>query len=89
MGTTTTTVQHEHAVREEDRMVAALHRITAPELQQLGLQHIAYLEAVHKGGGICGYVIHAADGHPLAMVDNINLAIQIAGEKHLILVPVH
>jgi hypothetical protein len=30
-----------------------------------------------------------ADGHPLATVDNINLAIQLAGEKHLILVPVH
>jgi hypothetical protein len=63
--------------------------MTAPQLQQFGVPHLAYVKAGCVDGGGMVHFIHAADGQLLAIVDNFNLALEFALHNSLILVPTH
>lgn len=49
-------------------------RLTPEQLAVLGVSHIAYVKRVTVDG-MQGYAIHAADGTPLAVTDDFEVAI--------------
>jgi hypothetical protein len=51
-----------------------LRHISAEQLAQLGMQQIAYVKPVVVNGAAC-FAIHAADGTPLAIARDLNVAI--------------
>jgi hypothetical protein len=61
---------------EAEAMVNAidLRHISAKQLAQLGLQQIAYMKPVVVNGSTC-FAIHAADGTPLAIARDLEVAI--------------
>jgi hypothetical protein len=63
-------------------------RMTQGELLQLGLPRLAYLRC----GTIDGqpaYALHAADGTAMAIVEDIEVAIDLASENDMLFVSVH
>jgi hypothetical protein len=62
--------------------------MTRVQLRQLGMPRIVYL----RSGTIDGhtaYAIHAADGTALAVVEDIELAVELASENDMTFVPLH
>jgi len=76
-------------VGQPDRTTTILRQMTASQLQQLGVPHVAYVNADCVDGGRMVYFVHAADGQLLAMVGNFNLALEFALQNNLIVVPMH
>jgi hypothetical protein len=67
---------------------ADLRRMTRNELLQLGVPRLAYLRC----GTIDGhpaYAIHAADGTAMAVVEDVEVAIELASEHDMTFVAVH
>lgn len=63
-------------------------QMTRSELLRLGLPRLAYLRC----GTIDGqpaYALHAADGTAMAVVEDIEVAIDLASEKNMLFVSVH
>lgn len=56
--------------------------ISTDELQKLGMPSVAYLKPV-KLNGATGYSIHAADGTPMAMAADRDLAIAAVLENEM------
>jgi hypothetical protein len=74
---------HEEAVPVGDP-----RHMTRAQLRQLGMPRIVYL----RSGTIDGhtaYAIHAADGTAMAIVEDIELAVELASEYDMTFVPVH
>jgi hypothetical protein len=72
-----------------DRTTFVLRQMTASQLQQLGVRRLAYAKVGRLDGRGAVYFVHAADGQLLAMLDNVNLALEFAIQNNLILVPVN
>ena len=72
-----------------DPTLEAVRHMNAEQLAQLGLQHVAYLTCGDLFEGGRAYAIHAADGHLLALVDDIDDAVEIVCQNDLVLVRVH
>ena len=89
MSISATGLARQPGVSEPDRTTTILRQMTASQLQQLGVPHLAYVNADCVDGGGMVYFVRAADGQPLAMVDNFNLALRFALQNNLILVPMH
>jgi hypothetical protein len=53
--------------------VIDIHHITVDQLAALGLEEIAFVKPVMTESGPA-YAIHAADGTPMALASDINLA---------------
>ena len=67
---------------------SALRQITATQLLQLGTHQVAYLKSgMHNGDWL--FVLHGADGEPLAVADTIEAAVEMAAEHGLSFVSVH
>jgi len=66
----------------------AVRQMNAEQFAQLGLQQVAYLTSGESVGGRA-VAIHAANGHLLAVVDDIDDAVQIICQNDLMLVRVH
>jgi hypothetical protein len=63
-------------------------QMTQGELRRLGTPRLAYLRC----GTIDGqpvYALHAADGTAMAVVEDIEVAIDLASEKDMLFVSVH
>lgn len=56
--------------------------ISIDELQKLGMPSVAYLKPVMVGG-VMGYSIHAADGTPMALAADRDLAIAAVLENEM------
>ena len=67
---------------------ASLRCMTEAQLRQLGTSELAYLRAgtVH---GQQAYAIHAADGTAMAIVEDVELAVELVAERGMIFVAVH
>ena len=63
-------------------------RMTAAELRRLGLPRLVYLRCGTVEGQVA-YAIHAADGTAITVVDEIELAIELAAAHDMTFVPVH
>ena len=63
--------------------------LTANELMQLGLFRVGYVTEVSSAGRGIEIVVHGANGMPIATVDCIERAVDLADHLGLALVPVH
>ena len=72
----------------DGQQTAALRRMSADQLLSLGTRQVVYLRA-----GTCGdeklFVLFGADGVPLATVDEVEAAVEMAAECGLQLIAVH
>ena len=62
--------------------------LSAEQFQKLGLPHVAYFKPVMLHG-VRAYAIHAADGTPMAMAADREIAISVVLENDLQPIWVH
>jgi len=78
--------------RPDDQAPAAvimdIRHISAAQLGQLGLQQIAYVKPVVLNGEQ-GFAIHAADGTPMAVAGNREVAIAAIMQHEMVPAQVH
>jgi len=67
---------------------ADLRRMTKSELRRLGTPRFVYLR-VGTVRGEAAYAIHAADGRPVAIVEDLTGAVELATERGMSFVTVH
>ena len=65
-----------------------VRQITPDQLQQLGVSQLAYIKPVMLNGAAM-FAIHAADGSPMAVSDDRNLALAAIVEHEMIPTLVH
>ena len=65
-----------------------VRHITPDQLQQLGVSHLAYVKPVMLNGTAM-FAIHAADGAPMAVAEDRNLALAAIVEHEMIATLVH
>ena len=63
--------------------------LTPNELMQLGLFRVGYVTEVSGPGRSTQLIVHGANGMPIATVDSVEHAINVAEHLGLSLVPVH
>ncbi len=88
MGVTETDNTPETNRSEEAGRVADPRQMTRAQLRGLGVPRLVYLRCGTVDGG-AAYAIHAADGTALAVVDDIEVAMELALENNMTFVPVH
>ena len=64
------------------------HHITPAELQQLGMTQIAYVKPIMLNGAPM-FAIHGADGSPMAVAEDRDLALAAIVEHEMIATLVH
>ena len=69
-------------------VVMDIRHISAAQLAQLGMQQIAYVKPVVLNGEQ-GFAIHAADGTPMAVAGNREVAIAAVMQHEMVPVQVH
>jgi hypothetical protein len=69
-------------------VVMDIRHISAAQLAQLGMQQIAYVKPVVLNGEQ-GFAIHAADGTPMAVAGNREVAIAAVMQHEMVAVQVH
>jgi hypothetical protein len=76
----------------DDQVPAAvimdIRHISTEQLAQLGMQQIAYVKPVVLNGEQ-GFAIHAADGTPMAVAGNREVAIAAVMQHEMVAVQVH
>jgi hypothetical protein len=68
--------------------IVDIRHISTAQLAQLGLQQIAYVKPVVANGAQC-FAIHAADGTPMALADNRDVAIAAIMQHEMVPAQVH
>jgi hypothetical protein len=63
--------------------------LTAAELRRLGLSRVGYVTVAASAGGDIDIVIHGADGMTVANANSVEVAVDLAYQLGLTLVPVH
>lgn len=70
------------------RVIFDIRRLTTEQLAQLGLQQLAYIRPVMVNGEQ-GFAIHAADGTPMAVAGDRDVAVAAVLEHELVPASVH
>ena len=65
-----------------------VRQITPDQLQRLGLSQLAYVKPVMMNGAAM-FAIHGADGSPMALAENRNVALAAIAEHEMIPTLVH
>ncbi len=65
-----------------------IRHLSETQLAQLGLQHIAYIRPIVVNGE-AGYAIHAADGTPMAVTGDRDVAIAAVMQHEMVPALVH
>jgi hypothetical protein len=68
--------------------IVDIRHISTEQLAQLGLQQIAYVKPVVVNGA-AAFAIHAADGTPMALADNRDVAIAAIQQHEMVATQVH
>jgi len=68
--------------------VVDIRHISTEQLAQLGLQQIAYVKPVVVNGTAC-YSIHAADGTPMAITGDRDVAFAAIEQHEMVATQVH
>ena len=63
--------------------IVDIRHISTEQLAQLGLQQIAYVKPVVVNG-TAAFAIHAADGTPMALADNRDVAIAAIQQHEMV-----
>jgi len=78
--------------RPDDQAASAvimdIRHISAAQLAQLGMQQVAYVKQVEVDGNQ-GFAIHAADGTPMAVAGDREVAIAAILEHEMVPAQVH
>jgi len=82
-----------NSIQQTDEQAVApvmvdIRHLSAEQLAQLGLQQIAYVKPVMANGAQC-FAIHAADGTPMALADNRDVAIAAIMQHEMVPAQVH
>jgi len=77
------TVGHNLEVPTDD-----IRQMTTAQFRRLGVRSLVYLRAGMLNGEMA-YAIHAADGIPMAVVDDVDSAVALACEHGMAFVAVH
>jgi hypothetical protein len=75
-------------ITQEPAPVVDLRRMTRAELRQLGLPRLVYLRCGTVDGQPA-FAIHAADGTAMAVVEDVEVAIELASANDMTFVAVH
>lgn len=73
---------------ERGEFVADVRHMTTGQLRELGVSSVVYLRAGTMDGQPA-YAIHAADGTAMALVEDIELAVDLVAERGMAFVTVH
>ena len=76
-------VSHDESVHTVDP-----RQMTCAQLRRLGVPRLVYLRCGTVDGE-AAYAIHAADGTPLAVVEDVEVAMELAFENNMVFVAVH
>jgi hypothetical protein len=68
--------------------LAAIRAMTAKQLAQLGMAQLAYVRPVMMDGELA-FAIHGADGTPVAVAPDRDMADAAIEQQDLVQVPVH
>ena len=68
--------------------IVDVRHLSDAQLAQLGLQHIAYIRPIVVNGE-AGYAIHAADGTPMAVTGDRDVAIAAVVQHEMVPALVH
>ena len=74
--------------RDDAMQLADPRQMTRAQLRRLGVPRLGYL----RGGMVDGqkaYAVHAADGTAIAVVDDVEIAVELVSDNHMIFVAVH
>jgi hypothetical protein len=87
-------INHSDEPRDAGLMAAQAERIdirhlTALQLAQLGVSQLAYIKRVPVEDGGVAFAIHAADGTPMALADDCELAAAAIRQHDMIAALVH
>ena len=66
-----------------------IRQLTAGQLRMLGMARVAYLTGLRAGDGTVEYAIHGADGGTVAILDDLEVALDLVERLGVSLVPVH
>ena len=69
-------------------MAFDIHKISTDELQRLGVSQIAYVKAVFVNG-TAAFAIHAADGTPMAVAEDRDVALAAIMQHEMLPTLVH
>lgn len=69
-------------------MLVDVHAITTEQLQRLGLSQMAYVKPIHLNGTMM-FAIHGADGSPMALAEDRNLAVAAIMQHEMVAALVH
>ncbi len=69
-------------------VMADIRHISTEQLAQLGLQQIAYVKPVVVNGS-AAYAIHAADGTPMAIAGELDVALAAIVQHEMVPAQVH
>ena len=65
-----------------------VRHMTTDQLQQLGVSHLAYVKPIMLNGAAM-FAIHAADGSPMAVAEDRNLALAAIVQHEMAAMLVH
>jgi hypothetical protein len=71
-----------------DVAVDDVRQMTTAQFRRLGVRSVVYLRAGLLHGELA-YAIHAADGIPMAVVEDVDSAVALASEHGMAFVAVH
>jgi hypothetical protein len=74
--------------RDEAVRIADPRRMTRAQLRRLGVPGMAYLRCGTVDGQQA-FALHAADGTAIAVVEDLEVAMELASESHMRFVAVH
>ena len=72
----------------DKRMPVDVHAITTEQLQRLGLSQMAYVKPIYLNGTTM-FAIHGADGSPMALAEDQNLAVAAITQHEMVAALVH
>ena len=71
-----------------DVLVDDVRHMTTAQFRRLGVRSVVYLRAGLMNGEMA-FAIHAADGIPMAVVEDVDIAVALACEHGMAFVAVH
>jgi hypothetical protein len=74
--------------RDEAVRVVDPRQMTRTQLRYLGMPRLVYLRCVTVDGQEA-FAIHAADGTSIAVVEDLEVALEVASESNMVFVAVH
>lgn len=84
----TQTNEFDPGAPDDGTLIADVRGMTQSQLRRLGVPGMVYLRE-GTADGERAYAIYAADGTAVAVVDDVQLAIELVTEQGLTFVPVH